>query len=477
MSLWMLLLALQNGAQVFLSEEDAARVIFSHGEKVVARDLVLSTELHAAVENRLKRRVENRYRAFVGVREGEPTGVAVITEETTKTLTMTFIVGVDLQGRVTDVAVLEHKEKIGADCAKRKFLDQLVGKTLADPIRRKKDMLHVVGATMSCDAVMRGTRKVLAVVQEAFLDRPADLREIAQEAEPAVQQRYVMGSLCTITAYGPKAAVNQAFDELKRIDGILSNYKDDSELTRLNREGKVRPSAELAEFLRECLRYGDLSDGALDVTVAPLVKLWGFFDQKHRVPTREEIETALQRVGREKIVFEDSTVRLIEGAEIDSGAVGKGFGVDRAVSVLKQAGIASALVDFGSTVYALGAPPGKDGWAVAIRDPFQTDRTLGSLTIHDASVSTSGDYEKRFEEDGKKYGHILDPRTGRPVEGVASVSVLASSATASDALSTAIFVSGLDLAVKAKVEAFVVPADPESESRMTEGWAKRFRRN
>jgi thiamine biosynthesis lipoprotein len=215
----------------------------------------------------------------------------------------------------------------------------------------------------------------------------------------------------------------------------------------------------------------------VDDTVAPLVKLWGFFDQKYRVPNSEEIETALKKVGRERIVVEDGIVRLVEGTEIDPGAVGKGFGVDRAVAVLKQAGVASAFVDFGSTVYALGAPPGKEGWTLAIRDPFQTGRTLGTLTIRDASVSTSGDYEKRFEADGKKYGHILDPRTGRPVEGVASVSVLASSGTESDALSTAIFVSGFDLAAKAKVEAFVVPADPKSEPRATDGWAKRFRRN
>jgi len=470
MILWALLLACQDGAQVFLSEEEAVKIVFRHGEKVVRRELLLPVEVHAAVEDRLKRRVENRYRSFVEIRNGEATGVALITDEVTKTLTMTFIVGVDLQGRVIDVAVLEHREKIGADSAKRKFLDQLLGKTLRDPIRRKKDMLHVVGATMSCDAVMRGTRKVLAVVQEYFLDRPENLHAIVQEADPVVQQRYGMGSLCTITAYGPKAAVEQALDDVRRWDGILSNYLEESELSQLNRERSLHPSTDLTAFLRDCRKYSDLSDGAFDVTVAPLVDLWGFRNRKYRVPSSAEIEATLRKIGRDHVVFENGSVRLIDGTTLDPGAIGKGFAVDRAVEILKKAGVNSAFVDFGSSVFGLGTPPGEEGWRVAIRDPFQKERVLGSLRLKDASVSTSGNYEKFFEVDGRKYGHILDPRTGIPVEGVASVSVLASTATASDAFSTAIFVGGLDLARRAGVEALWIPADPNAEPRMTDGW-------
>lgn len=477
MMLLALLLVCQDGAQVFLSEADAVRIVFRNGEKVLRKELALDAEVHAAVENRLKRRVESSYVAFVGVRNGEPTGIAIITDEITKTLTMTFIVGVDLQGRVLDVAVLEHKEKIGADCAKRKFLDQFPGKTLQDPIRRKKDLLHVVGATMSCDAVMRGTRKVLAIAQEYFFDRPGNLQAIVQESDPVVQQRYVMGSLCTITAFGPKAAVEQAFEEVRRWDGILSNYKEDSELSRLNREGTSHPSADFADFLRECRRYSDLSEGAFDVTVAPLVKLWGFFDREYRVPSRSELEATLRKVGRERVVFENGSVRLEAGTELDPGAIGKGYAVDRAVDVLKKAGVQSAFVDFGSSVFALGTPPGREGWHVAIRDPFEKDRVLGTLDLRDASVSTSGGYEKFFEIDGKKYGHILDPRTGMPAEGVASVSVLASTATASDALATAIFVGGLEIAEKAGVQAFFVSSDPKAEAHRTDGWAKIFRKD
>ncbi|MBI2899439.1 MAG: FAD:protein FMN transferase [Planctomycetes bacterium] len=460
--------------QVFLSEDEAVRILFPNGEKVFRRDVTLDSAVHAAVEARLKRRVENAYRLFVAARDGEAAGYAVVVEEVTKTLTMTFIVGVDPNGRVIDVVVLEHKEKIGGDCAKRKFLDQLRGKTLADPIRRKKDMVHVVGATMSCDAVMRGTRKALAVMQGHFLDRPGNVRAVLQ-SEPVVQQRQVMGNLITITAYGPKDAVNRALDEARRWDAILSNYKEESDLSRLNREGRSA-NPDLAAFLGECRKYADLFDGAFDVTVGPLVRSWGFFDRAYRVPSPAELESALKRVGRERVLIEGGNVRLVEGTELDPGAIGKGWAVDRAAEVLRRAGVTAAFVDFGSTVLALGAPPGKEGWTVGIRDPFRTDRVLGTLVVRDASVSTSGSYEKFFEKDGKRYGHILDPRTGRPVEGVASVSVLAPTGTASDALSTAVFVAGLDVAAKAKVEALWIPSDPKAMPRATDGWTKVWRK-
>ncbi len=474
MILLALLFALQEGSQVFLTEEEALQIVFPREEKVLRREVTLDSSTHAAVENRLKRRVETTHRLFVAARDGEAVGFAMIAEEVTKTLTMTFLVGVDPKGRVIDVAVLEHKEKIGADCAKRKFLDQLRGKTVNDPLRRKKDMVHVVGATMSCDAVMRGTRKALAVVREYCLDRPQNVRAILQE-EPVVQQRYVMGSLLTITAYGPKSAVNRAFEEAKRWDGILSDYKEESDLSRLNRDGKLE-SPELARFLGECRKVSDLSGGAFDVTVGPLVRSWGFRDGRHRVPSSAEIESALRRVGSNRVILENGRIRLAEGTLLDPGAIGKGWAVDRTVDALRKDGIASAFVDFGSTVYALGAPPGKEGWTVAVRDPFRKERTLGQLTLRHASLSTSGAYEKFFEVDGRRFCHILDPRTGRPVEGVASVSVLARTGTESDALSTAIFVAGPDLAAKAKVDSLWVSADPKAELRMTDGWRKIWRK-
>lgn len=439
-----------------MTEEEAAKVVFP-SEKTIRKEIALDSTTQGSVEGILKRRVEDRYVLFVAVKDGEATGYAVIVDEVTKTLTMTFIVGVGLDGKVLDVAVIEHKEKIGADCAKRKFLDQLKGKTLNDPIKRKKDVIHVVGATMSCDAVLRGTRKALAVVKEyCTADR---VRAIVQE-EPVTLQRHLMGSLVTITAHGSKASVNRAFDEIKRLDSILSNYQETSELSRLNREGSIEPGPELRNFLEQSRRYHELSGGAFDPTVAPLVRLWGFHDGKYRVPSRTELENAV--IGFDKISL-DRGVKL-NGAQLDPGAIGKGIAVDAAVEILKKEGVTRAFVDFDSTVYALGT------WKVAIRNPFQKDKTLGTLEVSNASVSTSGNYEKYFETDGKRYTHILDPRTRMPVEGVASVSVIAPSGAASDALSTAIFVGGLDLAAKAKVEAMLVTSDPKADAKTTPGW-------
>jgi thiamine biosynthesis lipoprotein len=308
-------------------------------------------------------------------------------------------------------------------------------------------------------------RKALAVVQHHFLDCPANLRAVLQEPEPVRQKRYLMGTFCTIMAYGDAAAVEKAFEEIKRLEKVLSNYDERSELSRLNREGKARAGADLLAFVKESKRFSEASDGAFDVTVGPLVRLWGFKDGKHRVPEPGEIAEALRRVGSGRIEVEGDEVRLPEGMELDPGAIGKGMAVDRAADVLRKAGVARALVDFGSTLFAVGE------WEAAIRDPFRPGKALGTVRLKDESLSTSGRYEKFFTIDGRTYGHLVDPRTGRPVEGVVSVSVIAPTAAESDAMSTAVFVRK---EVPAKPAALLVTekGDPRSNA----AFAERFRK-
>jgi thiamine biosynthesis lipoprotein len=264
-----------------------------------------------------------------------------------------------------------------------------------------------------------------------------------------------MGSAFSIVAYGADAgalsgAVEAALDEVDRIDRLMSHYRPESPLSRLNREaaqGPVRVEPELFTFLAECLRYSRESEGAFDVTVGPLMKAWGFFRGEGRLPRDEEVAEVRARVGYRHVVLDAArgTVRFDRpGVELDLGGIGKGYAVDRAAAVLRARGVAAALVSAGgSTTYGLGAPPGERGWAVSVADPAHTSRTALTLVLRDRALSVSGSYEKSFEVGGVRYSHIMDPRSGRPVQGMLSVAVLAPTGTEGDALDNVLFVEGV----------------------------------
>ena len=244
-----------------------------------------------------------------------------------------------------------------------------------------------------------------------------------------------------------------ALDEVDRIDRLMSHYRPDSPLSRLNREaasGPVAVEPELLAFLDLCLRWSRESDGAFDVTVGPLMKAWGFFRDEGRVPGKGELAAALEVVGYRHVRLdrEAGTVRFDRpGVELDLGGIGKGYAVDRVVDLLRRRGIASALVNLGgSSVYGLGAPPGKKAWEIGIQDPTDPAKTALTVTLRDRALSVSGGYARFFENNGVTYAHIMDPRTGRPVQGILSVAVLTDSATDGDALDNVLFVQGPDRA-------------------------------
>ena len=263
-----------------------------------------------------------------------------------------------------------------------------------------------------------------------------------------------MACVYAIEAYGPDAAalpriVDDAFDEVHRIDRLMSHYKADSPLSRLNREAAQHPIAvepELFDFIGEAQRYTRESDGAFDITVGPLMKAWGFFKGEGRVPSSDELTEARRHVGAAHVILNPiaRTIAFDEpGVELDLGGIAKGYAVDRAIAVLKARRIAAALVSAGgSTIYGLGAPPGRTGWEVTIQDPIDSRRAARTVTLQDRAVSVSGSSEKSFESGGVRYSHIMDPRTGRPVQGVLSVAVLTNTGTAGDALDDALFVMG-----------------------------------
>jgi len=269
------------------------------------------------------------------------------------------------------------------------------------------------------------------------------------------QSAEAMGSAYSIAVYGydrqqMEAAAEAAFDEARQLDSMLSNYKPDSEWSEVNREAAQHPvhvSAELFRLLAGCQEYSRLSDGAFDISVGPLMKVWGFYKGTGHLPHRAEIMAAMQHVGYRHVHLDAArqTVSFDRpGVELDPGGIGKGYAVDRMVDVLKQKGISAALVSAsGSSIYGLGAPPNEPrGWRIMIRDPKNERKSVAEVFLKNESMSTSGSYEKFFKAEGHIYSHIMDPRTGYPAPGMLSVSVIAPRTIDSEAWAKPFFING-----------------------------------
>ena len=279
-----------------------------------------------------------------------------------------------------------------------------------------------------------------------------------------------MACLYSIVAYGERpdalaGTLEEALDEVDRIDRLMSHYRADSPLSRINRKAARRPvevEPELFQFLQASLRYSVESDGAFDITVGPLMKAWGFFRGDGRVPGDREIDRLRDRIGYRHVILdaERRTVRFDRpGVELDLGGIAKGYAVDRVVALLTRRNVAAALVNAGgSTIYGLGAPPGLAAWDVEIEDPLDAREVAFTVPLRNRALSVSGTGEESFEVDGVRYTHIMDPRTGRPARGALSVIVLATNGTTGDALDDALFVQGVEQA-----EA-LLRAHPESEA-------------
>ncbi len=285
-----------------------------------------------------------------------------------------------------------------------------------------------------------------------------------------------MGSAYSVVVYGEdrtrmEEAVDAAFEEVHRLDEMLSNYKPASELSEINRKAAEQPvpvTQEMFDLLAACVEYSRASEGAFDISVGPLMKVWGFYKGTGRLPHRAEVRGALEKVGYRNILLDaaNRSVRFAKaGVELDPGGIGKGYAVDRMVEVLKQYGIQTALVSAsGSSIYGLGAPPGEKGWKVQIRDPKDERKTVADVYLKDESMSTSGSYEKFFRAEGRIYSHIMDPRTGWPAQGVLSVSAVTPRTIDSEAWTKPLFVNGRAWAAQHKpagLRAFFCEDTPE----------------
>jgi thiamine biosynthesis lipoprotein len=265
----------------------------------------------------------------------------------------------------------------------------------------------------------------------------AEFSQSKPELKKVERSVNVMGTTFTVDMYGAdmgqmQSASEQAFDEVKRLDQMLSNYIPDSELSRVNAEAAEHPVVVSEEFFRllaACAEYSRKGEGSFDITVGPLMKVWGFYKGSGHLPHRAEIRAAIDQVGYQNVELDavKRTVRFLKpGMSLDPGGVGKGYAVDKMAAILRANGITSALVSGGgSSIYGIGVPPtDRRGWYIRIRDPKDERKTAAEVYLEDDSVSTSGNYEKFFRAEGKLYSHIMNPQTGYPAEGTLSVSIV-----------------------------------------------------
>jgi thiamine biosynthesis lipoprotein len=297
------------------------------------------------------------------------------------------------------------------------------------------------GHSSFCGTV-RFRKKLSVLFSAAALFLTATLS--AESLAPVHQQRYCMGTMFDVVVYHPsrseaERAIEQALNEVVRLDRVMSHFKADSDLARLVRDGRhefVSVDPSLYEVIEQSLAYSRRSGGKFDVTIAPILKVWKQAHAEGRRPAAEELSAAKRCVGYDKIeTAAPNRIRLRSDClDIDLGGIGKGYAVDRALDLLKAAGIANALVNAGSSsIVSIGAPPGLDGWPVALGTTLSGRQTM---LLRDASISTSQQNASYLPFVSGTFGDIIDPQAAAPIEGRAVVSVVARNGTAADALST-----------------------------------------
>lgn len=305
----------------------------------------------------------------------------------------------------------------------------------------------------------------------------------ASSTQPVSQEIFAMDTYMTVTAYGDNAqkGVTDAVAEIQRLDNLLSIGKEDSEISKLNKSGSAALSDDTAVMVAKALDLYKSTGGAFDITVLPLMELWGFTTQEYYVPTEDEIQSTLQRVGADKLTWDESTKTLTLGdkQEIDLGGIAKGFTSSRIMEIFKKDGVTCGMVSLGGNVHLLGTKQDGSAWRVGIQDPNNTDDMLGVLEANDCAVITSGAYERNFEKDGVTYHHIIDPATGKPSNsGLTSVTIVSKDGTLADGLSTSLFVMGKDKAIaywKQHADEFdTILVDKDRNVYITEGIAGNF---
>ena len=274
--------------------------------------------------------------------------------------------------------------------------------------------------------------------------------------EPALIKRtqFLMGTLVEVTVRTPDAALAQkaidlAFNEISRLEQLMSTHLPNSEVSKINKSAgtdePVPVSPEIMESVRRGIHWAEFTQGAIDITIGPATALWNFEDETPSPPESGGLREAIKLINYKDISVGEKTLRLSrKGMSLHLGAMGKGYAVDRAVAVLKSSGIKNGLVNAGGDLMAFGTRDGTQDWHIGLQHPRKPEAMIASLNLSGRAVATSGDYQRYFIQDGTRYHHILNPQNGQPVRSTISATVIASSVTDADALATAVFVLGSD---------------------------------
>lgn len=272
--------------------------------------------------------------------------------------------------------------------------------------------------------------------------------------QPLTKTEVIIGTVCTISLYDNKdvAILDKAFTRLKELEDILSINKLGTELDKVNSMSGKEPlkvTDDTFKVVAQGLKYSKLSGGALDITVGPLVKLWGIGTDAAKVPSEEEIKEKLPLINYNDIVLDEINKTIFlkrENMIIDLGAIAKGYAADEVAEILTQNNVKSAIIDLGGNIFALGSKLDGSNWKIGVQDPEDArGASIGYIEVVNKSIVTSGIYERYFESNGKKYHHILNPKTGYPYENeILGVSILTDKSIDGDSLSTTLFALGIE---------------------------------
>ncbi len=294
--------------------------------------------------------------------------------------------------------------------------------------------------------------------------------------------RLLMGTYVDVSVFGDaeraRDATNAAFDEMKRIEDLTSFHKP-SELTAINDragQGPCKPNAEVLGIISDALKIAEQTGGAFDPTIGAVSRLWRFSGQEEtRVPAPEEIKDALTKVGYSKVRLDlaNSTIELTEsGMALDLGGITKGYALNRCRIILKELGISSALINIGGDILAVGGKEPDKPWRIGVEDPRDKNSMVAVTELSDQMIFTSGDYERYIEVAGKRYHHILDPKTGYPAEGARSVTVVGKPGVTLQPFGTATFVMGIERGlqfIESKLHLSALLVDGDGKIHMTKG--------
>ena len=274
------------------------------------------------------------------------------------------------------------------------------------------------------------------------------------DLEKAEKEVFSMDTYMTLTAYGENAqtAVDLAEERIDKINALLSTGIESSEVYLINKNNGGVLTEDASYLLGRSLQLNEMTDGLYDITIYPLMELWGFTDKNFKVPSDEEINALLPLVNSKNILYDTETSELFfdkEGMKIDFGAIAKGYTSSEIMRIYKEQNVECGIVNLGGNVQTFGHKPDGSDWKIGIQNPDKEKDFLGVLETSDKAVISSGDYERFFMEDGIRYHHILDPRTGKPADsGLRTVTIVCDDGTLADGLSTSLFIMGKEKAVE-----------------------------